>query len=350
MNSCNTNPTRISKDQALLLPDAQKREYFKHVLVRHERVSETLQDLEAMATPESGTDIALLIGPSGVGKSALTHTIKERLLTQYQAEMNEDLSFIPVIRVEAPSSGERGFSWRLFYIGLGQALNEPLMEKKIEERSVDGRLTVRPINAGATVAGLRMAVEDALRLRRTILVIVDEAVHLLRHAKGNTLASHMDALKSLANICGVTLLLVGSYDLLQLMKLSGQVARRSAILHFPRYCSGVRADEQAFKKTLQTLQKYLPISTVPDLSPLAGDLMHSCLGCVGILKDTLAKALTFALMDGGKWTDKCLQKAILSDQQIVTLLEETLEGERSIAGSVFGSGSVGWRPPERKAA
>lgn len=350
MRSFETRPDRISKEQALLLPDPHRLDYFRQVRIKHDRVATALDDIETLVSPESGTDIVLLIGPTGVGKSTLTISLRDRLLKLHQEDMRSDLSFIPVVIVEAPASGERGFSWRIFYVRLGQALHEPLMERKIEDCLEDGRRTIRPINAGSTVAGLRMAIEDALKIRRTVLVIIDEAVHLIRNAKGNTLNSHMDALKSLANICGVTLALVGSYDLFKLMSLSGQIARRSAILHFQRYRPGVAEDEKAFLKSLRSLQKFLPLKDVPDLSPLSGDLMHSCVGCVGILKDTLTRALTFALRNNGKWTDSCLQRGVLAERQIVSILEETLEGEKSVVGSEFGSGTVGWWPETKKKA
>jgi hypothetical protein len=109
-------------------------------------------------------------------------------------------------------------------------------------------------------------------------------------------------------------------------------------VHFQRYCPGNPEDEKAFMKSLGTMQKFLPLEGVPDLMPLSGELMKSCIGCVGTLKETLQKALSFALLqNNGKWSDACLAKALLTEGQISTILDETLTGETEIEKSIFGS-------------
>ncbi|MDA8172199.1 MAG: ATP-binding protein [Nitrospiraceae bacterium] len=352
MNFSDIDPMVMTPDQAMQLPDDGKLAYFRKVRVKHPRVATILDDLETMVLPESGTDIALLIGPTGAGKSTLGASLLERIIKLHKDEMTADLSFIPAVMISAPSSGEDKFSWRIFYVKLGTALIEPLLDKKQPFRLQDGRISVRHVTTGSTVAGLRVAVEDALRYRRTLLVIIDEAVHLIRGTKGGALAAHMDALKALTILDGVTLTLalIGSYDLYQLMCLSGQLARRSAIVHFQRYTPGVAEDEKAFKKSIEKLQKYMPLRDVPDLSQMSAELMDSCIGCVGTLKETLQRALTFALRNKGKWTDACLAKALLTERQITAILEETLQGEEDIAAAVFGTGHLGFKPEIGKKA
>jgi hypothetical protein len=333
-------PGLATREEALALTVPQKLEYFRSARLLHPRIREVMADLETMAIPGSGTDIALLIGPTGVGKSTVVDGLWKRILQKHEKEMEEDPGFIPAVVVEAPASGERGFSWRMFYDRLGSALREPLMNRKQETTLRDGRTAVRPVAAISTVTGMRMAVENALKARRTSLVVVDEAAHLIRNVHGNTLDNYMDALKSLSNICDVTLTLVGSYDLYQLLDLSGQVARRSAIVHFSRYLTGVPADEDAFRKVVAALQKHLPLENPPDLVPLAGELHENSMGCVGILKDTLARTLSQVLdRDGGRWTEGALEQALLSQDQMESILEETLTGESRIKKAVFGSGS-----------
>lgn len=333
-------PGMITPEQALALTVPQKLEYFRAARLQHPRIQEVLEDLLAMANPGSGTDIALLIGPTGVGKSTLVDLLWRRIMQQRTQELEQDPGCIPAVVVEAPASGVREFSWRMFYERLGRGLCEPLMNRKQETTLRDGRTAVRPASAISTIGGMRGAVENALRSRRTSLVVVDEAAHLIRKVKGNSLDHRMDALKSLSNICDVTLTLVGSYDLYQLMDLSGQVARRSAIVHFARYLTGVPQDEKAFRICVSTLQKYLPLENPPDLTPLAGALHENSLGCVGILKDILARALVQVIAkDAGRWSDGALERALLTQDQLESILEETLTGESRIRNAVSGSGT-----------
>jgi len=68
------------------------------------------------------------------------------------------------------------------------------------------------------------------------------------------------------------------------------------------------------------------------------DLMLNCIGCVGILKQTLQKALIFCLMvNNGKWDTKYLEKALLSKAQVQKILEETVDGEGNIHNSILGT-------------
>jgi len=319
----------------LSLSRNEKLAYFRGIRVKHPRIEGALEDLVMMAQPDTGTDIALLIGPTGAGKTTLANALRDRLIVEYQTEMQEDHSFIPIVLMEAPASGEQSFSWRMFYTRLGIQLAEPLMNRKVKTLLEDGRTTVAPVTSGSTVASLRVAVESALKHRKTLLVVIDEAVHLLRNCKYEKLTSHMDALKSLSNICGVTLALVGSYDLYKLMSLSGQLARRSAIVHLQRYVPGENNDEIAFGKVLRTLQNNLPLEEIPRLDELAIPLQHACVGCVGILKDTLTRALALALRNEGRWKKEFLERALLSKAQINSILSEVLEGEHSISDALF---------------
>jgi energy-coupling factor transporter ATP-binding protein EcfA2 len=329
-------PKDLTREEALRLPVPRKLAYFSAVRLMHARIREVLSDLEIRATPGSGTDITLLIGPTGVGKSTLTDGLRGKILRERHLDLLDDPGYIPVVMVEAPASGERIFSWRIFYQRLGDALFEPQMDRKQETATQNGRTVVRPAGSFNTVASMRRAVEQALKGRRTFLVIIDEAVHLLRNLHGDTLANHMDALKSLSNICGVTLTLVGSYDLYQILELSGQVARRSALVHFERYLPGVEEDEKAFRHVLQNLQGYLPLENPPNLMPFASHLHENAMGCVGILKDILSRALAMSLAKGGIWSDDYLERSLLSQSQMVSILEEILIGEAQVRGRTAG--------------
>ena len=341
MNSCNLTPKFMSLQEAMKLSVKQKRIYFRNAKVLHEGVKATLSELQLMTSPCSGTQIVFLVGPTGVGKSFLIDLLKESIIKENMPEILEDPSYIPVIAVETPSSGEKIFSWQIFYNKLGAELNEVLMDKKVEHEVVDGRIRVKNVTTRSTIAARREAVERAIGKRRTALMIIDEAIHLMRDKESNALTKKMDTLKSLANIHGTSIVLVGSYDLYKLMNQYGQVARRSTLVHFERYRSEKPDDVTAFTKSLSKLQKALPVEGEPDLTPFAKALMLPCTGCVGTLKDTLQRALNICLTSyKGKWSEKCLEKALLSKAQVTTILEEITDGEERIQGASFGCNSL----------
>jgi len=334
---CEVDPRFMSMEKALLLPDEGKRLFFDRARIRHPRINEVLADFESMAALNTGTDLILLTGPTGVGKSTLITRIWEMIMEKYQQKINEDPGYIPAVIISAPASGEAVFSWRMFYTRIGDALAEPLIDRKQSTFLVGDRVITSRSSRGCTVAALQTAISGCLLARRTSLLVIDEAIPLVRNARGDSLETHMDALRSLSNICGLTLAIVGSYDLLRLVELSGQLARRSTILHFPRYQTGVKADENAFQSALASLQRYIPLKNVPDLTLRSDQLHNACIGCVGILKDTLARALEISLHLGGRWSDENLRKALLPKKSLLSILRETLEGEKQIKDLAFGS-------------
>jgi len=338
MTSYEMKPPKMTREDTLLLSDDEKRLYFKNVRLAHPRIAQTLDEMATLTEPNSGKGIVLLIGPTGVGKSTLVSALGERVVAAKQEEMEADPGSIPVAMMVAPASGERGFSWKMFYTRLGEALNEPLMDRKLATHH-EGEFTTVSLPGGrGSVSGMRMAIEKIMAIRKTRLIVIDEAVPMLRQARGNDLANHMDAIKTLSDM-GATLVLVGSYDLHQLAGLSAQVARRTAIVHFRRYLTGVETDEHDFRTAIRKLQEKMPLRGMPDLTERA-DLLHvACLGCVGILKTVLSTAFEGALRSKGKWSDKHLERALLSEDLYETILSETLLGEDKVKGSTLGSGS-----------
>ena len=337
--SCDIDPRTMSREDMLKLSDDEKRLYFSLVRLNHPRIAETLETMTALASRHSGKNILMLVGPTGVGKSTLVQILKERVIRTHREEIEADVSFIPLAYMVAPASGERGFSLKMFYSEMGRALNEPLMGRKLETKLVSGRTLTGLPAASGNVSSMRMAVERLFEHRRTKVLVIDEAVPILRQARGNDVQNHMDALKTLSEK-GATVILIGSYDLHELLGLDGQVARRMGAIHFSRYLTGVPDDERAWRTIVQQLQRHMPIQDMPDLSEMALDLQEACIGCVGILKTVFSSVLECALAKGGKWSDSHLDKSLLSVDQFETILAETMAGEAMFRGTTLGSGSL----------
>lgn len=348
MACCSFDPHKINREEALSLSPDQKRVYFKATCISHPRIESTMDSLEAMAIPGSGISIAFLIGPTGVGKTALIRSLWKRYLMRYDAEMRAHPSFIPFGVVDAPGSGERKFAWKELYREMGAVLCEPLMGQKQMTLREGGRTQVHNSPKGSTVGAMGVSIRQALKHRRTKLFVIDEAVHLTREGFGGSLHAAMDALKSIANLDNygelvnsdqeLTLALVGSYDLFPLMELSGQLARRTGLIHFTPYKMDVQEDRKEFAKSILSLQARLPLEDPPSLTRYSEELQTSCLGCVGILKETLARALNLALK-AGKWEESHLEQSILSQGKLTVILQEILEGETLLKNSGYGSNS-----------
>ena len=90
----------------------------------------------------------------------------------------------------------------------------------------------------------RYAVEQTLRHRRPVAVMIDEAQHLAKVASGRRLLDQLDVIKSIANRTDTVHVLFGTYDLLAFRNLNGQLSRRSVDVHFPRYCAEVAEERK----------------------------------------------------------------------------------------------------------
>lgn len=299
--------------------------------IRHPRIASTIEECQLMLTAGASADLILVCGPTGVGKSTLGHFLVEEELKQQAEAMAAQPGFIPAIRVEAPASGEKEFSWRLFYQRILHAL-EGELDAPRSAYGVDpesGRV-VRPRGSNTNrLSGLRTAVERSLRSRGTRFVVVDEAVHMISQCPPARLAQQLDTLKSLSNEYGVQWLLLGSYDLFDLMTLSGQLARRTHVIHFSRYRLDQDADVRWFTGCLKQLTKGMPALQSVDVARYAEVLQQNTLGCVGTLRTVLMRLDRLVASKG--WSEAVLCTALLTEAQVTQITREVLEGEERIA-------------------
>ncbi|KVD82421.1 AAA family ATPase [Burkholderia ubonensis] len=305
--------------------------------IKHTRVAEVMADLGTLIYPGSQDSILLVCGPTGAGKTTLARHMVDTALEHAHHQMESNAGVIPAIYVEAPASGESDFSWRLFYqrilAQLGDDLDSPKVAYAIDSQT--GRL-LRPRGGtnGNSLAALRTAVERGLRERQVQFLVIDEAAHIIRQTRGqHRLEIQLDTLKSLANQCGTQMVLVGSYDLYQLVTLSGQLARRTHVLHFERYREDKPEDVRAFQRCIQAFEKTLPDLWGNELSRHTSALLDNTLGCVGTLSSVLVRAAKLADADG-TWSVEALKRALLNEAQRKRILEEILDGEAAIGPSL----------------
>lgn len=321
----------MSAESNTLSSMAKTAESLLSLHIKHTRIAQVLSELNTLIYRGSQDSLMLVCGPTGVGKSTLArHLVLEAKKAQ-AAQMVANAGLIPAIYVEAPASGENDFSWRLFFSRiLAQLEGDVSAPKTAYGVDADTGRMVRPVRLSSdTLASLRTGVERALKARETRFVVIDEAAHIIRQTRSKRLEVQLDTLKSLANACGVQLVLVGSYDLYQLMSLSGQLARRSHVLHFERYREDQDTDLRAFRACVQKFQNTLPHLWGDRLLPYASALHENTLGCVGTLSAVLTRAAKMA-EQASHFSEDALRRALLTQAQRKQILEEILEGEAAI--------------------
>jgi len=301
----------------------------------HPRLIEARDELLNAIEASPPGSLILVLGPTGVGKTTLRRKVEESLATKMISSMEEDPGRIPVLSVEAVAPDNGNFHWRDHFHRMLAQMREPLIDKKLNacrsgaERAANGRYTGCPRDA--TGYQLQQSFENAIRYRRPAAVIIDEAQHLARMASGRKLADQLDVIKSIASRTQTVHVLIGTYELLAFRNLSGQLSRRSMDLHFLRYRVEEQADMEIFHSIVFTFQAQLPLGGL-DLRGIWDFLYERSLGCVGVLKDWLMRAVITTLRSGGAdLTRRVLEKSALSASQCEKILAEAREGEFRLA-------------------
>src|SRR6516162_4801292 len=212
-------------------------------------------------------------------------------------------------------------------------MNEPLIDRKRKMEGCDVDVHFMP---GIKAHGeqYHYAVEQALRYRRPRAVLVDEAQHLAKMASGRRLLDQLDVIKSIANRTGTVHVLFGTYDLLAFRNLSGQLSRRSVDVHFCRYRAGDSEDRRTFLNVLGSFERQMPLPEPPELVANWEFLYERSIGCVGVLKEWLVRALAAALSRGAaKLTLRDLSAQALTISQCEKMLAEVTEGEARMTES-----------------
>jgi hypothetical protein len=136
----------------------------------------------------------------------------------------------------------------------------------------------------------------------------------------------------MTNVTGVLHILIGTYELLNFRNLSGQASRRGLDLHFPRYLYQNEQDRQDFQSALLALLKQVPLNV--DVNELMQHWLYfyeRSLGCVGVLKDWLIRAVAAALDDGNDTLSlERLHEHTLSLAQCERMALDTTEGEQKL--------------------
>jgi len=306
--------------------------YFRDKVVAHPHLKETHQRLWQAIQQPSGISLIFVFGPTGVGKTTLRCRLVQQLWEAGQPAIEQDPGHIPVVGLEVAVADADSFRWRDYYKRALVALDEPLIDHKILPTHVlRERVELKDSGRYKVTSELRWALEQALRHRRPTAFIVDEAQHFKRIASGRRLLDQMDTLKSLANLTGTTHVLIGTYELLGFAQLSAQLDRRSCEIHFPRYHIDIPEEMLAFKRILLTFQRHLPLTGEPDLVAQAEYFYERSVGCVGVLKDWLTRALATALEEGQETlTQTVLEQQSLPTRKLLRMAREIREGEETL--------------------
>ena len=328
----------------------EKKAGFKDATVTHRVLEQTDRILMRAIQEHGGFASVLVYGPSGVGKTTMIRQIRQRLQgarsSSRPAPCSPPLSgpraAVPLLVLETRPPDGAAFNRADYYRNALVQLGEPFYEQRrfidihtedAGERRTRGRGKAAPFNEAPE---LRHAMEDAMQRHGVRAVILDEAQHLLTWGNreyGHALLDQLDWIKSMTNVTDIVHILVGTYELLSFTRLNGQAARRGLPVHFPRYQLQHDDDCTTFQAILLALLKKVPLRTAAEQLVVEHWLYfyERCIGCVGVLKDWLMRAVSATLDEGGDTlTLERVQEQALSISQCEQMALDAVEGEQKL--------------------
>lgn len=309
-------------------------DYFRSFTIAHPLLREADAALKQAIQEPTGWSLIFVYGPTGVGKTTLRRRVEKHLRESLVEALRQDPGIMPVVSLEAPAPDSSQFSWKDYYRRALIALEEPLVDRKLTYAAhasfhgACGRALSDPIVPGIE---LRLALENGLIHRRPKAFFIDEAQHLAKMKSGRKLQDQLDSIKSLASLTNTVHVLIGTYELLPFRNLSAQLSRRSIDIHFPRYRAERSGDYTAFRNVVFTLQRHLPLPSESDLLPHIEYCYERSIGCVGLVKDWLTRALALAIKQGADAVNlKTLQKTAWPLDQSERMAREAVDGESDV--------------------
>lgn len=334
----------------LRLSPEEKKAWFKQATITHRLLEQTDRAVMRAIREHGGFAYVFVYGPSGAGKTTMIHQVSQRLngsipsSRAWNRTPSSSASFtpVPVLVLETRPPDGAAFNRADYYRNALVKLGEPFYEHRrlvdihseyAGERRTQGRGKAAHFNDSSE---LRHAMEQAMQRHGVQAVILDEAQHLMMigsSASGSSLLDQLEWIKSMTNVTDIVHILVGTYDLLSFTRLNGQTSRRGLPIHFPRYQLQREEDCTEFQAALLALLKKVPLHTDTETLVIKHWLYfyERCIGCVGVLKDWLLRAVSAAIDEGSDTlTLERVQEHALSISQCEQMALDAVEGEQKL--------------------
>jgi hypothetical protein len=312
----------ITRDQAIAGSPKDKEEYRKNLAVPHRNQNTVLAQVQPLMEPDAGLNIVLVVGPPGVGKSALGRLLLRNLLQDYAYLIQEDPAIIPAVLVEVDSPDRKfEIDIGLFFARICKALLSPSI--------LDGFGMPQDLQMPTDhVQNSRIFLENAIEGRKLHHLILDEVIHFLHSSTPPT--HYGNLLKSLSNRSSFNLALLGPYGSEELVPATGQLARRIVVVEYPRY-KNCDEDFKQYATFIKSVAAVMPYQFEIDLENDIEYLFDGNFGIPGNSVDVIFKAARACSKDKfPRWNRTHFLKSMPSLEAQRIIAKETIRGEDQI--------------------
>lgn len=287
--------------------------------------------------------MVFLIGPSGVGKTTLRHSVMQEM---FGNPLHWGRGRIPAIEVFAKLPNRAYFSSRELAISLLDELNVPSLNwffaQNNVDKSVEKRIKDEISECGDVWAMLRpkMATEGdywrafqlTLSARSCKYVSIDQANALLVNRSDTSPSDHTLHLMSLAESAGVMFIMTGIHTVTKLWAIHSELRRRVIPVWMPPYSDRRKEDETHYLRLLKTLSSKYELSKCDLLCTMAHDIMAATGGIFAEIIQLLNRAREKVFGEGGEYIrKKDIEDSYYNNTDMATLWQDIEAFEESMA-------------------
>lgn len=271
-------------------------------------------------------DMIVLVGMTGTGKTKMAKTVNGDLLS------NSDSNHVVSAYGLASNSGYQGkFDNKEMVRSLLRNMGHPAfsLEGDFEiSNSMERR------NGCFTSSQLIRALTSYVIHMGTLFVFIDEAQHLQYAGRnGSSIDPILNHWKAFAEETGTVLVLVASYQIIDVLKKSGHLIRRTRFVHLNRYRDS-KNELIEFMKIISTYLSVMPgVSKGIDIRRWSDVLRCGTYGSIGLVAKWLGRAISYCEANClDVMSTKVLEDAQYKKEDLLTLKAELEIGEEYFFG------------------
>ncbi len=283
--------------------------------INHRRWHEALDQIYLLLTVLSPGEVLCITGPSRIGKTKLMREAITFLLGPNHVPEPGVMQYVATDAVNCSTNGT--FSTKSFTKRLLVSVEHPFLGVS----NFDSLIKQDRISEDS----YRQALELALIARKVKYLFIDEAQHarfVTKSAQGAYAV--MDSWKCLAQVCGVVLVIIGAYPILDIIRNSPHMVGRKHQVHISRY---LETDEDLLEFKWILEQYGQAIGEEDLLVNHLETLYKGSLGCIGLLRKWLMEALVEAASKRVGLTKSILDNTMPTIDDLRSLAKEISHGE-----------------------
>lgn len=328
--------SRKFPEELLNASSDERMRYFADCFVEHKNLSIAVDTAMRHITSPEPDKLIIVCGPSGIGKREFIREITTRFSEPEVYRLYNIQGNIPVVCVEARAPEEGSFKFSSLWIDALKIMHEIMPGQRVrpEDGEEEGRNGQKIIASKLTKADYQYILHRTLFHRQVKAFIINESQHMCRVATEKKANWSLDVIKSLANESETAIILVGTYDILNILQASAnfvdQIHQRTHIVDFARYHEYDPEEIQCFGKTAKRLLNYMPFEEI-DRKLVDRNwkyLYMYSLGRIGTLKRWFLRAYSYAIEQKAKSLSMDhLEATRNSGNQIKMELKAIVDGE-----------------------